>query len=286
MNRNPVLHVAALLLAVLGAFCLHACSSRIETPTGQSQPDAGWLFLGKGPYTLSTKVNALPGAASVVLIRDLSLMSGATDTLLSRQTVIGADGMLKLPLGKLDPGFYEVRLRDTLRWNIGVRPDAVASPPDARRDFDAFWQETLAELDQVPLEPRLTVIPAYSNELRTCYEVRYSSWGGAESGGILSVPSGEGPFPVFIQYMGYGAEPFYFDPSADPQRIDFLVSVRDQGISRAGRTAGSTAGSPPGSHSIIAGLSATHAGPWISRLRWIRRIRTASFLSVRARAVR
>ena len=32
--------------------------------------------------------------------------------------------------------------------------------------------------------------------------------------------------------MGYGAYPFYFDPSASPQRIDFLVSVREQGIFR------------------------------------------------------
>lgn len=235
MIRNPFSQIAALLLTVICTVSLYSCSSRMETPTGLSEPDEGWLFLGKGPYTLNCKVNALPGKATAVLVRDLSLMAAAPDTLLSREVVIGADGMLKLRLGKLDPGFYEVRLRDTLRWNVGVRPDAVVSPPDARPDFDAFWAETLAELDRVPLEPRLTEIPAYSNELRTCYEVRYASWDGAESGGILSVPTGDGPYPVCVQYMGYGAEPYYFDPSADPQRIDFLVSVRDQGIFKNGQ---------------------------------------------------
>ena len=212
-----------------------ACTSRVETPTGQSIPDKGWLFLGGGPYTLKTRVDAAPGPADFALVRDLSLMEWSPEVVLSRQVVIAPDSTLKVRLGRLEPGFYQVRLRDSIRWNIGVRPDAVVSAPDPQPDFDAFWTQTLAELAEVPLEPVFTEIPAWSNELRTCYEVRYESLDGALSGGILSVPVAEGVYPVCIQFMGYGADPYYFDPSVAPGRIDFLVSVRDQGIFKNGQ---------------------------------------------------
>lgn len=221
-----------LLLSLLALVC---CSSPIETATGRSEPDLGWLFLGKGPYTLETRVQAAPGTATFQLVTDLSLMAAEPDVVLEQNIAIAPDSTVSVPLGNLAPGFYQVRLRDSVRFNIGIRPDAVVSAPDAHADFDAFWEQTLAELSAVPLEPEFTEIPEYSNDLRTCYEVRYASWGGAVSGGILSVPVAEGKYPVHIQYMGYGAEPFYFDPSASPDRIDFLVSVRDQGIFKNGQ---------------------------------------------------
>ena len=230
MKRLPAFALlpATVLLAVLAV----SCKPAVETPTGVSVPDKGWLFLDKGPYTLTTKVDAAPGPATLVLVTDLSLMADQPEIVVQRDVVIAPDSTLSVGLGKLNPGFYEVRLRDSVRWNIGVRPDAVVSAPDPQPDFWDFWTQTLSEMDAIPLEATFTEIPAYSNEVRTCYEVRYPSWGGAISGGILSVPVAEGKYPVYLQYMGYGAEPFYFDPSASPDRIDYLVSIRDQGIFR------------------------------------------------------
>ena len=215
----------ALLLAV-------ACSTGVKPATGCSEPDLGWLFLEKGPYTLNTKVNAAPGEASFQLVTDVSLMADAPDMVLEASCTVAPDSTISMPLGNLEPGFYQVRLRDSVRFNIGIRPDDVVSAPDAPEDFDAFWEETLSALNEIPLEPVFKEIPEYSNELRTCYEVSFASLGGATAGGILSVPVAPGKYPVLIQYMGYGAMPFYFDPLANPERIDFLVSVREQGIFR------------------------------------------------------
>ena len=215
-----------LLLAVLAL----ACTPQIEKPTGKSLPDLGWLFLGKGPYTLDTKVDAAPGPASFALVTDLSLMADEPDVLLESFIEIAPDSTVSVPLGDLAPGFYQVRLRDSVRFNIGIRPDAVVSAPDAQPDFDTFWEQTLAELAEVPLEAEFTEIPEFSNEKRTCYEVRYASWGGGVSGGTVSIPVEEGKYPVFLQFMGYGAPVYYFDPNAAADRIEFVVSVRDQGI--------------------------------------------------------
>ncbi len=225
-----------MLYGVFAAVLAVACAPRPETATGTSVPNLGWLFLEKGPYTLTTKVQAAPGAASMVLVKDLSLMADTQDTVFCSQVTVGPDSTLSVLLGQLEPGFYQVRLRDSIRWNVGVRPDAVVSLPDAPEDFNAFWEATLSQLEKVPMEPQLTEVPEYSNDLRTCYEVRFASLDGGIAGGIVSIPNAPGRYPVAIQYMGYGAEPFYFDPSANPERIDYLVSVRDQGIFKAGQS--------------------------------------------------
>ena len=228
--KNRILSIARIVvLCAVAAWLLPGCS-RVEKPTGSSVPDIGWLFTGKAPYTLNTHVDAAPGPASFQLVTDLSLMADTPEVLLTRDVTIAPDSTLTVPLGHLAPGFYQVRLRDSIRWNIGVRPDAVVSAPDPQPDFDAFWEQTLAELDQVPLEAVWNEIPEFSNERRTCYEVRYPSWGGGISGGIISIPVADGKYPVCLQYMGYGAPVYYFDPNAAADRIEFAVSVRDQGI--------------------------------------------------------
>ena len=218
---------------LLAACVLAACAHNVKPATGESVPDLGWLFTGSGPYTLNTRVAAVPGPGLLEVVADIHLLEDQPEVLMAKEVTVSADSSLTVELGHLEPGFYQLRLRDTvLRWNIGVRPDEVVSPPDAADDFDAFWETTLTELAEIPLEPELTAVPAYSNELRTCYEVRYPSYGGALSGGILSVPNAPGKYPVEIVYMGYNAAPFYFDPSAAPERIQYLVSVREQGIYR------------------------------------------------------
>lgn len=219
--------LASILLAGL---LLAACSPALETPSGTSIPDKGWLLLGAAPYTLNTKVDAAPGPARFCLVTDRSLMADTPEIVLETDAVIGADSTLSVPLGVLEPGFYQVRLRDSVRFNIGVRPDAVVSAPDARPDFDAFWEATFAELEAIPMNAVWTAVPDWSDELRTTYDVSFTSLGGATAGCSVCIPNAPGKYPVYIQYMGYGAEPFRFDPSASPDRIDMLVSVRQQGI--------------------------------------------------------
>ena len=205
--------------------------------TGVSNPDQGWLFLEEGPYTLTTTVDAAPGSASFQLVRDLSLYDETKpDIVLSTTTTIGTDGELSVPLGMLDPGFYQVRIRnDEVRFMIGVRPDAVLSPLDAKPDFDSFWSSTLAQVDAMPFDDvQWTLVPGYSNEKRQCYEVRYTSWNGATSGGVLSIPVAPGKYQVRMQFLGYGNQASYQSPNNRPGVIDFQVSTRDQGLFKSG----------------------------------------------------
>lgn len=144
-------------------------------------------------------------------------------------------------LGKLDPGFYQVNVSCkgpggeavAAPFNIGVDPEKIVSPQDKKDDFDAFWAANLAELATVAPEYKLTLLPEKSSAVRNVYRVEMKSLGGASIGGIYAEPVKPGKYPVYIEYMGYGADPYYFDPDAMPEAIQFLVSVRDQGIFKA-----------------------------------------------------
>ena len=195
-----------------------------------------WLKVGAGAFKLNVFVSGDEGSVTLPysLYRDLDLMDSEAAPLLEGsvdvRTKAGCYTSLDLSFGKLEPGFYQVNIGDSLKFNIGVNPEQVISPVDAPEDFDAFWEETLAELAQVPMDVDWTFIPEHSSELRKCYEVRIPSLDGGIMGGRIYIPEAEGRFPVRLEYMGYGGDPYWHDPNADPERIDFLVSVRDQGI--------------------------------------------------------
>lgn len=205
-----------------------------------------WLYESKSNSRLDVLLDAnQPGArvsVTVDLVTDLSLMSPVKDTVASVTKTFKAgkkQKKLSFNLGKLQPGFYQVNLSvkgaeakyaPFRVFNIGVSPEQIVSPQDKPEDFDSFWASTLEELAAVPMDPEFTLVPGHSNGLRTTYTVKMKSLGGATIGGILCVPNKPGKYTTYIDYMGYGANPDWYDPSADPDAVEFRLSVRDQGI--------------------------------------------------------
>ena len=117
-------------------------------------------------------------------------------------------------------------------FNIGCDPEKIVSPQDKPDDFDAFWAESLAELAEVAPEYRLTLLPEHSDDIRRTYRVDMKSFGGEPVSGIYIEPVKDGKYPVFINYMGYGASVWYNDPSARPEAAEFTLCVRNQGLNR------------------------------------------------------
>ena len=215
-----------------------------DTVTVDVPVEHQWLYLDRKSCRLGVNVEAGENAPDIRvrldLVTDLSLMSESRDTVLTlTRNLHRGRPSVKFNLGRLDPGFYQVNLSvegapakyaPFRVFNIGVRPEEIVSPQDKPEDFDSFWQSTLAEMAQVPMDPVLTKIPERSDSLRTTYTVKMKSWGGEIMGGILCVPVKPGKYPTYIDYLGYGANPIWYEPSAAPERVEFLVSVRDQGI--------------------------------------------------------
>ena len=211
--------------------------SLARTVTVWAPDPESWMFYGDGPRALDVRVASQTAGdypVALALVRDTDLMSATQDSLLAATESVrvrpGQPGRFSIKLDALDPGFYQVRLGGYQSFNIGINPERIESPQDKQPDFDAFWERTLAELAAVPMDAQLEPVPEHSDSLRTTYRVRFSSLGGATAGGILCVPVKEGKYPVSLELMGYGAEPFWYDPAAAPDKIEFLVSVRGQGI--------------------------------------------------------
>ena len=194
-----------------------------------------WLWLGDTPYVLNAEVSNTTlkkDEIGIKVLKDIGLVTEPVTALEATAPVKfrNGKGKVSFDISSLEPGFYQVSVGGGKPFNIGIRPEEISSPQDKQPDFDEFWDRTLKELAEVAPEYEMTLMPENSNEQRNVYKVQFKSLGGALMGGYYCEPVKEGKYPSKIEYMGYGAEPYIFDPSSEPETIQFLVSVRGQGI--------------------------------------------------------
>jgi cephalosporin-C deacetylase len=71
-------------------------------------------------------------------------------------------------------------------------------------DFDAFWQDTLGQARQHPLEARFEPVDYGLRTVET-YDVTFAGYGGQPIKGWFLVPHHRaGPLPCVVEYIGYG----------------------------------------------------------------------------------
>ena len=185
------------------------------------------IYEGDGPFTV--KVNCEAGAEESL---ELEINTDFGEYV----------GTYAYPFNvSLEPGFYKAVLYQKAadggkvemdRTNLGFNPEQIVSSQDKQPDFDAFWSETLAELAEVEIDSKLTLLKEHSNDVRKAYRVDMKSLGGEPVSGLLYVPVADGKYPAMISYMGYGSEVWYADPSSNPQMIEFMLCVRNQAFNR------------------------------------------------------
>lgn len=78
--------------------------------------------------------------------------------------------------------------------------------PDVRQpaDFDDFWQRTLAEARQYPLNAQFTPVDFGLRTVKT-YDVSFAGFGGQSVKGWLLLPAhASAPLPAVLEFIGYG----------------------------------------------------------------------------------
>jgi cephalosporin-C deacetylase len=75
---------------------------------------------------------------------------------------------------------------------------------DEPADFDAFWQATLAEARQFPLDPRFQPIDTGLHAIET-FDVTFNGFAGQPIKAWLNLPrQRKGPLPCVVEFIGYG----------------------------------------------------------------------------------
>lgn len=141
---------------------------------------------------------------------------------------------------ELEPGFYNCMfvVNGEMAYHtftIGYQPTKISSPVDAQPDFDTFWETALNELSQVEPQYSLTLLPEKSSSKRNVYFVEMKSIGDATGDditirGYYAEPVGEGTYPAFVEYQGYGAQPYCMNADDNPEYCEFILSARGQVI--------------------------------------------------------
>lgn len=219
-----------------------ATSALSEQVTAKVLLEHDWLFTEKDRNQLvKVELSAQKdtrASVHMVIVRDTTLM-GQRDTVLILHKNVAVKA--KTPqveefIADLEPGFYQVCVSmedDCVKtFNIGVRPEEIVSEQTKQPDFDEFWEKNLAELAAVPMSAKLTLMPERSTAERNVYRVEMQGTDGVTIGGILAEPVKEGKYPAYVEFMGYGADVYPYWGGSDPETIQFLVSVRGQGIFR------------------------------------------------------
>ena len=155
---------------------------------------------------------------------------------------------------ELEPGVYHFDIsgnyREIAAANIACGLEQIESPTDSKADFEDFWSDAMAELAGVAPEYRMTKLDDYSTQERTVYIVEMKSVadkaGDSSAQGYVPVtirgyyaePNAAGKYKAVITYQGYDSNPetvqYIPHGSTHPDRIDFVLSTRGQGINNRG----------------------------------------------------
>lgn len=142
----------------------------------------------------------------------------------SREIVIPADGVT-IDGGTLQqPGF--IRCAVTVKFGkrtyrgfgtAAFSPEKIQPTQTNPADFDAFWAEGKAELAEMPIDARVTLLPDQCTSSANVYHVSFrnagKSWDGSSARvyGILCEPKAPGKYPALLRVPGAGIRPYRGD---------------------------------------------------------------------------
>ena len=126
------------------------------------------------------------------------------------------DGTLKLTGTMKQPGFYRVDVTAHVNGKdyrgacgAAFAPEQLLPSTVMPDDFSDFWQNSINEGRNTPLEPTKRLLPERCTKDVNVYEVSFNNmkWG-SRTYGILCVPVKEGKYPALLRVPGAGVRPY------------------------------------------------------------------------------
>lgn len=117
------------------------------------------------------------------------------------------------------PGFYRVRVVAVVEGKryeglatAAFEPEKIQPTVKDPGDFDAFWNNAIAEARKVSLDPRITLMPERCTSEANVYQISFQNEvPGSRIYGILAVPKKAGKYPAILKVPGAGIRPYAGD---------------------------------------------------------------------------
>jgi cephalosporin-C deacetylase-like acetyl esterase len=139
-----------------------------------------------------------------------------------------ADGKLTIDGGTMkQPGFLRCIVVATVHGKeyrrlatAGFEPDHIRAVAEMPKDFQQFWDSSLAGNAKIPVDPKMTLMPDRCTPNVNVYHVKLQNYRlGTYVYGILCVPKKEGKYPALLQVPGAGVRPYNGDITMAEQGV-------------------------------------------------------------------
>ena len=133
-----------------------------------------------------------------------------------KKSVVLKDGTLKLTGGMKKPGFCRLDVIAHVdgkdyksACGAAFEPEKLQPSSVMPKDFEAFWQKSIADARNTDLDPTKRLLPERCTKDVNVYEVSFQNerWG-LRTYGILCVPVREGKYPALLRVPGAGVRPY------------------------------------------------------------------------------
>lgn len=133
-----------------------------------------------------------------------------------KETITLKSGKAVINIGSMnEPGFRDCRLKTTLNGKtyrhhikVGFEPEKIKPVTPLPDDFVSFWKLAKEAAEKIPLNVHREFVPEYSSTTVDCYLVKLQVYQKNEFVyGYLTIPKGEGTFPVVFAPPGAGIKP-------------------------------------------------------------------------------
>lgn len=232
---NQKLYIRLILLLIFtGSFSLQAQPrrdrDRVQVIVSPEETDWTYQAGDRADFKVMVIRDGQPIANQAITYKIGPEMLPATET--GELTLKDGTGVIK-GLKMKDPGFARCEVEASVdgktyrSWGTaGFSPEElrpVVTPPS---DFTDFWTQAKAELAQIPIDARMTLLPERCTEKTNVYHLSLANIGGSRYYGILCVPKAPGRYPALLQVPGAGARPYYGDvTNADKGVITLTVGI-------------------------------------------------------------
>ncbi len=145
----------------------------------------------------------------------------------TKEGVVLKDGTLKLQGSMKTPGFLRCKVKAHVDGRTyeglataGYAPQQLQPVSQMPADFKEFWEKTLENARNTPLNPTMVLLPERCTETDNVYEVSFQTKGrGGRIFAVLSVPKKEGKYPALLRVPGAGVRPYAGDTYTAPGKL-------------------------------------------------------------------